>query len=398
MGRTIASLADLLRPLDEDTFFAEYHDRKPLHVRAADADRFADVMSWDILNRLLNMTAIWSPESLQLVLDRKTIPPEHYCRQAIDRTNKPALQPDPARVNGWVERGASLVLNDIDTLWPGLADAANAIEHGIGGKTQSNLYCSCAAHQAFDSHFDTHEVFALHVEGEKVWRIYEGRVDRPIAHPAYKALPQSHHDKHKGAVAMEVTLRPGDLLYIPRGTYHDALASAAASVHVSFGVTHVIGFDVLNALLDHAVADPLFRTNLPLRRAGAAALRRHLQELAERARDIMAGEDLGGDIGTFRDSFFYHRGGFELPRASAGEAFAVLIENLSVVTEAGRSVLRNARHHVKLPGGVEAEVAWIVERGRFTAHELADAFPDLPVERRTRLLADLAAMGIIGTP
>lgn len=396
MVRSIASLADLLHPVDEATFFDEYHDRKPLHVSAADPDRFADVMSWDILNRLLNMTAIWSPESLQLVLDRRPVPAERYCRTAVDRTNKTALQPDAEQVNALLQCGASLVINDIDTLWPGLAAAADALERGLNGKTQSNLYCSAAAHQAFDSHFDTHEVFALHIAGEKVWRIYEGRLDRPIAHPAYKTLPQSYHDKHKGGVALEVTLRPGDLLYIPRGTYHDALASSAATIHVSFGVTHMIGFDVLNTLLDHAIADPLFRTNLPLPQAGEAAVREHLQALAERAREVLRGDVLAGDVLGQRRAFRYCRGGYDLPHVAPGERFKVLVDDLSVTREGGRHVLRTAQHRMPIPSGIEQAVAWIVARDAFTTAELGTACPDLPASRRARLLADLAAMKIIG--
>ena len=42
------------------------------------------------------------------------------------------------------------------------------------------------SHQAFAPHFDTHDVFALHCEGEKVWNIYENFEKDPINHPIYK--------------------------------------------------------------------------------------------------------------------------------------------------------------------------------------------------------------------
>ena len=29
------------------------------------------------------------------------------------------------------------------------------------------------SHQAFAPHFDTHDVFALHCQGEKMWNIYD---------------------------------------------------------------------------------------------------------------------------------------------------------------------------------------------------------------------------------
>ena len=40
--------------------------------------------------------------------------------------------------------------------------------------------------QAFGPHFDTHDVFALHCDGEKTWNIYETLADNPINHPIFK--------------------------------------------------------------------------------------------------------------------------------------------------------------------------------------------------------------------
>ena len=48
------------------------------------------------------------------------------------------------------------------------------------------LYFSMASHQAFGPHFDVHDVFAIHFEGEKVWNIYENIEKSPINHPVFK--------------------------------------------------------------------------------------------------------------------------------------------------------------------------------------------------------------------
>ncbi|MCP4249748.1 MAG: hypothetical protein GY778_22120, partial [bacterium] len=204
-------------------------------------------------------------------------------------------------------------------------------------------------HQAFDTHFDTHEVFALHVEGEKTWRIYEGRVDRPIAHPGYKRLDKAYHDAHKGPVLMEVTLRPGDLLYIPRGYYHDALASSSGTIHVAFGVTHVIGYDVLNILLAHAVTDPVFRTNFPLTRTGEAASRRHLTELVENVTRLAASEAVFEDVLRFRREYRYPRGGFDLPADAAPAAYQVTARDLQLTERDGRHMIENRTGALVVP-------------------------------------------------
>ena len=42
------------------------------------------------------------------------------------------------------------------------------------------MYCSFKGVQAFQTHYDLHDVFAVQAEGEKTWRIYESRADAPV--------------------------------------------------------------------------------------------------------------------------------------------------------------------------------------------------------------------------
>ncbi len=399
MAKRIRSFADLIAPVTEDDFFATYHDRQFLHVPAPNADKFADVMSWDILTNMLNMTSIWSATSLAIVLDKREIPAEQYCRPAIDRNNQQNLQPDAEKVKSWLRRGASLVTNDVDTLWPGTAAAADALEQRFGGKVQSNLYCSWNQRQAYDTHFDTHEVFALHVAGEKVWNIYEGRLDNPIANEACKGLEQEYHDQPRGAIAAEVTLRPGDLLYIPRGQYHDALASSDGAIHLSFGLTHVIGIDVMTMLFEQAIADPLFRSNLPPPEAGPEQRRRWLEELGARLYDIAKSDTLAQTLEAYRQTFHYHRGGFDLPAdafdQNSDERFGVIVQSLEVVNTDGKFVLQSAKGAVPIPDELAGPISWIVGRENFSLVELATEFPQLSADVSEKLIASLAAMKAI---
>ena len=269
----------------------------------------------------------------------------------------------------------------------------------MGGKTQSNLYCSWNQHQAFDSHFDTHDVFALHVAGEKVWRLFEGRLDRPIANEVYKNLDQEYHDEHRGAVAAEITLRPGDLLYIPRGQYHDALASSDGAIHLAFGVTHIIGIDALSLLFEQAMADPLFRTNLPLPEAGPEVRRGWLAALADRLQEFGKSDALAQALDAYRETFYYPRGGFDLPGDAidqkADERFGVIVRTLEVVTADGKFALQSSKGTVPIPADLAEPISWIVARGNFSQIELADEFPQLTEKVREKLLSSLSAMKAI---
>ena len=245
-----------MAPIGEEAFKRDYLGKRPVHIEGA-AGKFASIMTFEILNRLLQASTIWSTASLVLMLDKEAVPPEHYATIAIGRDGGQVLRPDPAKVKAFLRRGATLVANDIDQLTPELNGFCAELERALGGKVQANLYLSSKRKQGFRVHFDTHDVLAVHVEGEKVWHVFEGCADAPIAHNMFKSLPQSHHDEAKGGLWKEVRLKPGDVLYLPRGQYHYALAEDGGCIHIAFGVTYPIGMDVVQYLQQQILTEPL---------------------------------------------------------------------------------------------------------------------------------------------
>jgi ribosomal protein L16 Arg81 hydroxylase len=399
MPSPIASLADILYPLTPEEFFRDYHLKQPVHIPGT-PDKLASVMDWATLSGLLGQSGLWSSKSLQLVLDTRILDAKDYCRPGLDREGREAMMADLTQVGTWLRRGASLVCNDIDSLTPGLKAAANALEQGLGGKAQANLYCSWQAHQAFGSHFDTHDVYALHVEGEKTWRIYQRHFEDPIAHPFYKTLGQDFHDKHKGPVSLEITLKPGDVLYLPRGWYHDALASAKTSVHIAFGLTSVIGLDLISMLFERAVQDPLFRRTVPQPPAGTGAeaggaMAEHLALLGDHIAEFVREPSVIRQFAAFMRDYHYDRGTIDLPGDALTKRWRRRSANLKVIRGPAGWQLGDDRRAVPIPPGVEGPVSWIVSREGFTEQELAEAHPSLNEKARRQLLTDLGNMKVV---
>ena len=301
----------MIAPVAPDEFYATYFGQKPLFIKGT-KDKFAAVLNWTGLNDILNLSGIWSAHSLGLFLDGEKIPPQQYCMPAINRDGHQVLQPAPDRVAEFVRRGAAIVCNEVDNVAPGINAVAGVIERELVGKVQSNLYCTWAARQAFKSHFDVHDVFALHLEGTKAWNVYQGRAEYPINHPAFQHLGQAHHDRARGALAIEVTMESGDLLYLPRGQYHDALASSDASVHVTMSTTMPIGLELISLLYEAAIGDPLFRQNLP-RASDDAALAAYVGKVVDRLAQIGKSPEALKGFAAFRRSYRYPRGVFALP-------------------------------------------------------------------------------------
>ncbi len=391
------SLDEIMAPLGAERFMSEYEGKKPLHLKGA-ADKFAEVMTWSRLSELLGQATIWSSQSLMLVLDKEPIPAAKYCAPAIGRDGGQVLRPDPAKVQNYLRKGATLVANDIDHLSSGLTAFSKAMEVALGGKVQGNLYCSSKRRQGFAAHFDTHDVYAVHVEGTKTWHIYEGRATDPIAHPMFKTLGREHHEKAKGKLLMDVTMEPGDLLYLPRGQYHDALADEGGAVHIAFGVTYPIGIDVMSYLFDKVIARDAFRANLP--RSGGQEdghLEERLADLAEELKTVLAAPATKADIVNLQKAFAYPRHDYDLAtllQPSTDPAYRVNGKDIRLVEQGGRYGLVKAgtRNAIEVPEDVSELVGWVLKRPQFSRNELANAFPTRQSEEIDKLLNDLESM------
>jgi len=320
MNHPISSLADLLDPVTPEAFRADYLHDKPLHVRGR-PEKFAEILDWADLNRMLAMD-VWTQQTLQLHVDAKRVPPSAYCVNAANRDHQPILRPDSDKVQELIGRGATLLLNEIETLAPGVLAIVETIQRELGAKSSVNLYFSQKERQGFDSHCDRHDVFALQIYGAKRWTVYQGQLDKPIEHAMFQNVPQIEYDRLKGEVAEVVEMNPGDLLYLPRGRFHDAITSGEASVHLAVSSNEPLGLDWLTQLWNLAVRDPEFRSVLPLPDgpAGEQALHQHLRRLYERLGAIAFDRQSLQLAKALRSGYGIKRGHYDLPAASDARA------------------------------------------------------------------------------
>ncbi len=387
------NLDDLLAPVSAEEFLGKYLDKRPLHI-PGDPKKFEGVMDFKILERLLNMTAIWSSSSLELAIDRQRIPPQAYCTNAKNRDGVEVLQPDAGKVMDQLRLGASLVANDIDSLTPDVARIAEILEQGLNVKAQANLYYSWKQRQAFTSHFDTHDVFAVHLVGEKTWRVYKNRMPHPIRHASF-GLDESYQEANRGDILEEITLTPGDLLYLPRGQFHDALASSEGTIHIAFGATGVIGLDFIGAMTDMVVGSELYRTNFPRPDAGRDALKRHVKALAAELGRIAESDEFLTRFEDFQRNFHYRRGGVSIPATGQDQAYELTGPDYNVAAFRNGLGLFGPKGVVPIPGDRGVIVKWMVDRKRFTIDQLLDAFAEQSAMTLNETVIEVCRMGIL---
>jgi lysine-specific demethylase/histidyl-hydroxylase NO66 len=307
------TLDDLLHPITPAQFFADYDDRKPLHIPAGDDRRKREVLRWADFNAMLDRTTTWSSNTLRLVKNHQAVPPEDYCAP-MQTMDGHVLRPVAGKVEMMLSTGASLVANDVMYLHAPLTAITAALGEAFGARIGANIYCSFQGVQAFGTHYDNHDVFVIHTEGEKEWNLYQGRAANPVDLLPDDAETRRYFEQTRGPVLQKVTMRPGDVLYLPRGWYHDALARDGGSLHVTFSVSPLYGRILLKLLDNAAMQNTAFRAYLPpASRDGGAALGARLKELGQLLADITASPAFRDEIAMTQTQLVARRSGFTLP-------------------------------------------------------------------------------------
>jgi hypothetical protein len=292
----MSPLDDLLSPLGAEAFFATCWEQKPVHLPGAPA-RGASLCSHARLLDALSRCAS-PPEGLMLF-------PEHF-DPALDQR---ALLVDRARLEAYLAAGHPLVWNRARGVFPEVDALASSLAVSFGAQVWPNVYSTGTAGTPFAAHFDAHEVIAVQCEGHKRWWLSALRVDRPLdvseMEPALSEALTARHDEALARPLFEVSSGPGDVMYIPRGQFHNAAAEGGRSLHLTFGLRLPAGFDALRVLSAEALADPGLREYLlpTALDPGGEAFAAEVLAITERLRAQITPERVAEALGSIRARF-----------------------------------------------------------------------------------------------
>jgi hypothetical protein len=241
--------------VDPERFVAEHWERQPLVVPRDEEGRFDDLLAVRDVERLITETAIRTP-AFRLVQAGAT--PTGYAADLSWRPEPFTGVADVPRVLAAFEDGATIVLQALHHSWLPLARYCRHLEAYLGHPAQANAYFTPRGSQGLPVHHDTHEVLSLQVAGEKRWLVYEPVLELPLKSQRYRSALGA-----PGEPVLDVTLRAGDTLYLPRGWLHQALTSGTDSLHITVGVNVRTWLDEARAALEDGADD------VALRRAAA---------------------------------------------------------------------------------------------------------------------------------
>nr|WP_184223742.1 cupin domain-containing protein [Granulicella aggregans] len=250
----------LLAPTTIESFRDDFWSKAPLRIPRNNADYYSVLLPEHELEFILQ-SASRVPRALEV----------------LEEEHRALRNQSFGQVLAAFRNGKSLRIDGIQRFSLPLMTLSRAMERVIGCPININLYLTPGAgKKALSRHYDTHDVFVLQLFGKKVWRLYDPPVEAPLEHlPLQRRegiremkslrLRNSQDARDTCTLTEEFAMTPGDMLYLPRGFWHEAESEPGKiSCHLTVGVQPTTYLDLMTlALANAASANPRLRASLP---------------------------------------------------------------------------------------------------------------------------------------
>jgi lysine-specific demethylase/histidyl-hydroxylase NO66 len=251
-------LAWLIHPENVDTFFDETWEKRPLHIkRRSQSQYYKHTFSTKAFDDILKQQNVQFTKNLDVT----------SYSEGKRETHNPEGRAYAPVVWDFYNNGCSLRMLNPQTFDDQVWKLCASLQEFFGSFVGTNLYLTPPGTQGFAPHYDDVEVFIMQLEGKKHWRLYQPRCAQETL-PRFSS-PNFSQDEI-GKPIMDVTLEPGDLLYMPRGTIHQGnCLEDAHSLHLTVSCYQLNSMgDLLEKLLPSALKiameeDVEFRQGLP---------------------------------------------------------------------------------------------------------------------------------------
>jgi hypothetical protein len=179
---------------------------------------------------------------------------EHGDDYDMSRANRVAF----IRLQEILYAGGTFVVEDVDRYVPWIGDISTEIMTRTFSRVCANCYVAGRKSNSFGIHWDSHDVLILHLQGRKNWKFAPGVLRAPL---------ERDRDINKisdDAEFSSATLERGDLLYLPRGYWHDVRVVEPVSMHLTFAVNPPTGADYLKFMSEYLKSEELVRADMTL--------------------------------------------------------------------------------------------------------------------------------------
>jgi ribosomal protein L16 Arg81 hydroxylase len=267
------SFSSLIAPLTIERFHQDYFEKAHFAIARENPSFYGGLFSYGDVDRCAHVARESGHEIITVVAQ-----PGSGRGVESYRGDRVTL----AQLHRAFGNGDTISVSGLERLWPSIAELTSALNGELNAMATVNSYLTPAGAQGFSIHFDSHDVLILQVEGEKDWYLYRPSFELPLeAHRMHHVKPWFRTRLYEKNIEIleTICLKKGDLLYIPRGLPHKAVATDQASLHLSVGIHPPSWLDILGVALELVGKEnPELRRSLPLGFANNGGASRGLDE------------------------------------------------------------------------------------------------------------------------
>ncbi len=140
---------------------------------------------------------------------------------------------DKEIVNQELRNGAALVLEGIDILDPTLNNFSTQLDESLPcAMVNSVAFFSQRGTEAYQGHVDQDDVLVIQISGKKDWQIFTPQQRR------YANVDMLSKEQ-MGKKIKDLTMRPGDVLYVRAGVPHVCTTTGDHSLHLAFDIIDI---------------------------------------------------------------------------------------------------------------------------------------------------------------
>jgi hypothetical protein len=269
--------------------FQECYAKKHFWTKKYPRQDLPAVFSWDDLNHCLNTNRITN-DRLRLSTAQGY---EHFNRRVFRATKDSFGRPTDHllihELQAVMRGGVSAVLEAVNELTTPTSELTQCLTCELGVRSAANAYMSFGATSGFGVHNDDHDVIVIQIDGRKRWQFFSSPPEDKKATVDDLDAPS---ESDSGDMAI---VEPGDVMYIPKGTWHDVTAMNEKSLHLTISLVNPTLLDFVQWVLKKK--NHLFsRHDI---RCGASPD----EHLAALSRDTLESLFNGRNLNAFLDSY-----------------------------------------------------------------------------------------------
>ncbi|MEZ0602718.1 JmjC domain-containing protein [Paraburkholderia sp. IW21] len=225
--------------LGDADFRSHYGEKKFWHSHFLET-RVHKIFSWEHLNACLSHNRITNDRFRMSTEYEHNLLNKRAFRPVRDKFGRSTDYLVISELHQLMREGVTAVLEAINELSPNVGDLTERLGGELGAQSTANAYISFGDTSGFGVHNDDHDVIVMQIDGKKKWRFFRsGTIQEKATVNELKHPSESDRGD-------ELIITAGDIMFIPKGTWHDVVAVNEKSLHLTISLVYPTVVDFVN--------------------------------------------------------------------------------------------------------------------------------------------------------